>query len=541
MPGNLKRAQTTVVDEAIILETGNADPFVPGLPYDPATKQYVDNILAGISSSISYVGAKISLGTLPPGGIIDSGDGWVDLTDPANPILKIYDGATWQAVSGIINLVDADIPASIARDTEVAAELAKAVPKADQVTVSTGVAENGKSPQLNGAGLLDSSFISLTDTDIPPTFTRDTELAAEVLKMVAKLDLVVAGGTAAASGKVPKLDAGGRIDTTMLPIDALTRTTDLPLLATLAAFINASTGLADADKPIKTDAAGLIDDTFMPTTVTTDVELAAAVALLAPLTAFINAYTSVADADKPIKTDAAGKIDQTLLYAGVSQATTSAGWVVQTDATNHIKHEFIDVDLDAVTAPSGAGGVTTTADADKLIRLTANGTIDNRFLSFNSLDYQGAANFKVGTAMAGDILDGNGTSGQVWIAAVTAGPLFFDPTSGAITTPATPDTDPVPPLLRVNTGDILIKNDALNVSSVAADIMPIEHLLPRDGTRGMTADLPMGNNNILAANTVNAQDIVSPAGHINTLTGGKNPLGAITGVIEEYIIDCGDY
>jgi len=135
-------------------------------------------------------------------------------------------------------------------------------------------------------------------------------------------------GTAADAGKLLALDASGKLGANALPATAVQTTS----------FIDATTGVADAGKPIKTNATGLVGDTFLANAVLKSETIAASV--------------GAGSAGQVPKTDAAGKIDATFLPAavvletellGTSTGATDAGKPIKLNAAGKIDLSMLDV------------------------------------------------------------------------------------------------------------------------------------------------------------------------------------------------------
>jgi hypothetical protein len=123
--------------------------------------------------SVSFGGVGAS-STAPTGA--KAGDLWVDTSVAGNPVLKIYTGAAWQSVTSSY------LP-------------------------------------LTGGTLTGALTLSGAPTTDLHAATKKYVDDADALA-VKKTDVVTTGGTAAQAGKVPGLDANGKISSTMLPAAA---------------------------------------------------------------------------------------------------------------------------------------------------------------------------------------------------------------------------------------------------------------------------------------------------------------------------------
>jgi hypothetical protein len=168
-------------------------------------------------------------------------------------------------------------------------------------------------------------------------------------KYVAKVDVISSASGATDSGKVVKLNALGKIDSTMLD-------------ASLNPTLMYTTAQAAADKAANLAAAQLAATTAVNNAITT--EIARADGKYVAKTDPISVTTGVTDADKVAKTAADGMLDDSFIHKiQASRGATDANKIVATDANGKIASSFLNLPgamvykgaIDPVTVPPTAG------------------------------------------------------------------------------------------------------------------------------------------------------------------------------------------
>ena len=234
-----------------------------------------------------------------------------------------------------------------------------------------------------------------------------------------------------------------------------------------------------------------------------------------------------------------GQIDPSMV-AGTDIAPARRGEVPKFKQNGLIDTSLIDYDFRWVAEPSTGTTAVTDDDAGKLVRLDHEGRIDARLLGLNSLDYQGGVYIgPAGKAIPAALINSTGFGGQTWIAA-TAGGLEYDVnfTTGAVADVAganAPDG-----WYRIQTGDLLLKDTALVMHTIDADLMPFDHMLPRDGSRPMQGNLNFQDYGAGSALDINGVRIVSAKTIKASLVEASDEAGAPgipTGAIRWYVID----
>ena len=194
--------------------------------------------------------------------------------------------------------------------------------KTDFIDSSAGVVDAGKPVVLDSAGQLDSSMVSVDSSLVDHTLVqnRGTNTHAQIDNHIADTsnphsvtanqtgafatsEFINSSSGIADAGKPVVLNASGELDGSMVTvnssmvdhtliqnigtnshsqIDSHISSTANPHSVTSAQvgayntseFIDTTTGAGDAGKPIKTEAAGLVDNSFLPTATVTDAGIA---------------------------------------------------------------------------------------------------------------------------------------------------------------------------------------------------------------------------------------------------------------------------
>ena len=194
--------------------------------------------------------------------------------------------------------------------------------KTDFIDSSAGVADAGKPVVLDSVGQLDSSMVSVDSSLVDHTLVqnRGTNTHAQIDNHIADTsnphsvtanqtgafatsEFVNSSSGVADAGKPVVLNASGELDGSMVTVDSSMvdhtliqnigtnshaqidshiSSTANPHSVTSAQvgayntseFIDTTTGAGDAGKPIKTEAAGLVDSSFLPTATTTNAGIA---------------------------------------------------------------------------------------------------------------------------------------------------------------------------------------------------------------------------------------------------------------------------
>lgn len=157
----------------------------------------------------------------------------------------------------------------------------------DNTASNVGTQGEGVFFQKTGADLefknidVTGGYLSVTTNGVNKTIeiqgglidNADVDASAGILS--SKLDLTSIsqqiGGSgfldvsagAGSSGRVPKLNSSGNIDSTMIPSDFLDETDGDARYFQQTEFVNITAGVANANDPVKLNASGLIDDTMI--------------------------------------------------------------------------------------------------------------------------------------------------------------------------------------------------------------------------------------------------------------------------------------
>ena len=143
----------------------------------------------------------------------------------------------------------------------------------EALDASAGAGDAGKPVKLDAGGKIDTTMIERSDLE--DVFYTETELDAGQLdnRYFRENEALNASAGAGDAGKPIKLDAGGKIDTTMIERSDLEDAfyTEIELDAGQLdnryfredEALNASAGAGDAGKPVKLDAGGKIDTTMI--------------------------------------------------------------------------------------------------------------------------------------------------------------------------------------------------------------------------------------------------------------------------------------
>ena len=185
--------------------------------------------------------------------------------------------------------------------------------------------------------------------------------------------------------------------------------------------------------------------------------------------------------------DAVGQIDPSMI-GGTATGPARAGEVPKFKPNGKLDIGLIDWNFAAVSSPSTGTTTPTVADAGKLVRLDHQGKLDTSLLGLDPLDYRGELHIgPAGTALTGEVVDGAGKGGSIWIVAADGGNVFdVNFATGDVKAHATS----VPSgYLEIKTGDLLVKDNGKKMHRINADLIPTAHLLPRDGSRPMIGDL----------------------------------------------------
>ena len=236
--------------------------------------------------------------------------------------------------------------------------------------------------------------------------------------------------------------------------------------------------------------------------------------------------------------DMMGQVDPSMI-AGTDMAPARRGEVPKFKHNGLIDIGLLDWDSRSVSEPTNSI-VPTADDAAKLVRLDHLGRLNLRFLGINALDYQGKVFIgPAGTPLYSQLIDGVGIAGHVWIIATSGGAEYdVNTLTGDV---LNANTGAVPAgYFRVKTGDIFVKDSQLQTEHIAADLLPFDHLLPRDGTRTMQGSLRFeqygsgSTLDITGVKTVSAEEV--NAGLLEASAQAGAP-GVPNGAIRWYVID----
>ncbi|NJR72631.1 MAG: hypothetical protein HC773_00870 [Scytonema sp. CRU_2_7] len=133
--------------------------------------------------------------------------------------------------------------------------------------------------------------------------------------------------------------------------------------------VKVSSGAVDANKFVVTTTEGKVDGTLFDASSIDIGELG------------ISESMGVIDADKVIKTNSVGLLDNSFLNftpdaIDITTGAPDAGKLIQTDSLGLLDDSFLPFDPTSVDISTGSG------DAEKLVRTDENGKIDNSFLNF---------------------------------------------------------------------------------------------------------------------------------------------------------------
>ena len=258
-------------------------------------------------------------------------------------------------------------------------------------------------------------------------------------------------------------------------------------------FIDESSGQADANKPIKTDSQGLLDDSFLELDNIWRQE------------EFIDVSSGQADANKPIKTDSQGLLDDSFLeldniwrqeeFIDESSGQEDAGLPIVLNSQGVISETMLDIDFaDIYTKDEFIDESLGSESANAPVKTDSQGNIDSSFIEFTSLRYRGVhqpeviaypnpGDLKSGDYYVIDLIDG--TTEYTW----TAGDLI-----GRTATQH----------------DIMIFTQvAPNWSLVEARLDPTAYVMI-DGSTTMQGSLAMGGHKVVGMLPgVNAGDAVT--------------------------------
>ena len=236
--------------------------------------------------------------------------------------------------------------------------------------------------------------------------------------------------------------------------------------------------------------------------------------------------------------DRVGQIPPTMI-GGTDKQPARAGEVPKFKKDGKLDPGLIDYNFASVSSPSTGRHTPTAADAQKLVRLDAQGKLDSSLLGLDPLNYKGELKVgPAGTALTGEALNGNGVGGTIWIVAADGAKTYdVNFNTGAVVehTGATPAGS-----LEIKTGDLLVKSNDRQIHRINADLIPTAHLLPRDGSRAMIGNLifqktgTSATHNISGVQTVSAQE-----GHFHKLVAEMvaGTPGVANGEIEDFLID----